>query len=245
MATETKTIALYNDEIKITFYPKSHHYKLDGRRLIGVTTALSIINKPALLPWAANQACNFIIESAKETGTITMDTVNEARNRWRDVRDQAAASGTLVHEWVENYIKGNDQDMPEDHGILNGVTAFLDWVSEHKVEFISSERIIYSRKHDFVGTMDAEAVIDGKRCVIDFKTSKYIYPEMRYQTAAYQVAAQEEGSKYDADRWIVRFDKRDGSFEAKQIGDLEEDFAAFVAALTLKKREKEINILSK
>lgn len=236
--TKKKTVYLYNKQIKIDFYPDSHQYKKDGQRIPSVTTALSCIAKPGLVYWSANVTCEYLANILNTGAPITAQDIETARKQHLAKKEEAATSGTLVHKWAEDYIKGAQPDLPEDPEVMNGVSAFLRWVDEHNVKFISSERFVYSLIHNYVGQMDAEAEIDGKVCVIDFKTSKGIYKEMLYQTAAYQKAAEEEGSKYTGDRWIVRFDKETGEFEAEQFDDLEEDYKAFLSALTLKRREQ-------
>jgi len=238
--TEIIKKELYDGEVKIDFYPNSHRYKLNGEYLIGVTTALGMIAKPMLIPWASKMAVNHIRECITLGVELTEETLNDAKNAHRKRKEDAGASGSLVHEWAERYIKTGDKTLPEDQNVLNGVLAFLKWVNAHKVKFISSERIVYSKEHGFVGTMDAEAEVNGEICVIDFKTSSGIYPEMELQTAAYQKAAEEEGSKYTGDRWIARFDKETGEFEAQQFGSLEESYQAFLSALSLKRWEKSL-----
>lgn len=241
MPTEIQTHWLYNGEIKIDFYPNSHRYKRDGKWLVSVTSALGMIAKPLLIPWAVNMATDFLLDKLQAGELITQGLIIEAKTKHREKKEEAAAIGSVVHEWAENYIKTGKRDLPKDNDpAMNGIVAFLKWVDEHKVEFISSERFVYSRRNDYAGIMDAEARINGKHCVIDFKTSKRLYPEMRFQTAAYQMAAEEEGTLFEGDRWIVRFDKETGEFEAHEHGDLEQDFAAFMSALTIKKRLKEL-----
>ena len=141
----------------------------------------------------------------------------------------------MVHEWAENFVKGNKPEVPTDEKVLNGVSAFLDWAKKNEVRFVSSERVVYSKKHNFIGMMDAEAEIDGKLCVVDFKTSSGLYPEHSVQTAAYQLAAEEEGSQYSGERWVARFDKETGEFEAKQCHNYENDNEVFLSLLKVKK----------
>jgi hypothetical protein len=240
MATEIIAKELYGGEVKINFYPNSHRYKLEGSKtyLVGVTTALGMIAKPQLIGWAARMATEYIQEAHEDGRSMTEELFEAAKNAHRRKKEEAGASGSLVHEWAENYIKTGADELPEDGNVLNGVLAFLKWVKAHKVKFTSSERIVYSRKHGYVGTLDAEAEIDGKLCVIDFKTSSGIYPEMHLQTAAYQKAAEEEGSEYTGHRWIVRFDKTTGEFEAVQAKEIRGAFKAFKAALALKQWSK-------
>lgn len=176
---------------------------------------------------------DYIKERIEAGSVIDLDTVELSRKAHQNIKEEAATSGKLVHQWAENFIKGVKQDLPNDDQAKNGIMAFLDWVEQHKVKFVSSERLVYSRQYNFCGHMDAEALIDGKLCVIDFKTSKGIYPEMLLQTAAYQMAAQEEGSVYDETRYIARFDKETGLFEVKEARNVENDYKAFLAALNL------------
>jgi hypothetical protein len=238
--TEVITHTLYGGEVVIDFLPNSHAYRLHGSkdRLISVTSALSTIAKPALIPWAVRMATDFLQEQLDAGHDITPELLLEAKRKHQEKKETAATLGSEVHKWVEAYIKNNETTLPTDERILNGVLAFLKWREAHGVQFVSSERLVYSKKYGFVGTLDAEAIIDGKRCVIDFKTSNGIWAEMRFQTAAYQKAAEEEGTIYDGDRIIARFDKETGDFEAHSYGELEEDFEAFLASLTLKNREK-------
>jgi hypothetical protein len=37
--------------------------------------------------------------------------------------------------------------LPEDQRVANAVTGFLDWKEKHNVEFLISERFVYSKKH--------------------------------------------------------------------------------------------------
>lgn len=250
MASEpTKIAKLYDETVMVEFYgatpekPNRHYYKLDGERLLGVTTALNIINKPGLMYWTVNLACDYLGDLVNKNVPITLEHIETARGLHTKEKEKAATIGTEVHEWVEQFIKGGDIRMPHDPKVLNGVTAFLQWVNEHNVQFLSSERIIYSQRHDYVGQMDAEAVIDGKVSVIDFKTSKRpkdgpVRLNWLYQTAAYQKAAEEEGSSYDGPRYILRFDKETGNFESTKIKTIQKDYKAFIGALDIKKREK-------
>lgn len=247
--TPTKTTELYNGEVVIDFFESKHQYKKRGEKscIISVTGATGMINKPLLIPWAVKLTKNYLIEKLERSETITVADVEEAGKQHRIKRDTAAEKGTQVHNWAEQFInnlldiKNHKPEMPNDEQVLNGVLAFLDWQKEHKVEFLSSEKLVYSKKHDYVGLMDAEAIIDGKRCVIDFKTSSGVYNEMRYQVAAYQAADEEEsGNKYDGNRWIIRFDKETAEFEAHELSEFKKDFKTFLGALAIKQREKEL-----
>lgn len=233
--TETETKKLYNGEVKIDFYPKSHRFKKDGEWIPSVTSFLNIIAKRALIQWAANMAADYLLDLLREGEPITAQMIQEARYKHKDIKKEAADTGSQVHEWAENYIKTGKIELPKDQDVRRGIKAFLTWIDQHKVVFKSSERVVYSKDHHYVGILDAEAEIDGKLYLIDFKTSKGYYPEFDLQVAAYQRAAEEEGSKYDG-RAIVRFDKLTGKFEYIELPmeNYLDDLAAFLSAMKLK-----------
>ncbi len=98
-------------------------------------------------------------------------------------------------------------DMPQDPNVVRGVTSFLEWESAHKVKFLWSEKVLYSRKHDFMGKADFAAIVDGEKCICDLKTGNGMYKEVRLQLAAYRAADEEETKeKYDG-RWAIQISK--------------------------------------
>jgi hypothetical protein len=90
--------------------------------------------------------------------------------------------------------------------------------------------------------MDAEGKMGKDDVIIDFKSSKALYSEYRYQLAAYWLAREEETKKKFEGGWIIKFGKDDGEFEATYIPrkEYEKDKEAFLAALTIKRRENEL-----
>lgn len=236
----TKVQTLYKGKIEIAFYEKSHMYKLDGKRLISVTACTGIIDKSGpLMYWAVNLAKEYLLDNL-ENG-ITEDHILEACKQHRIKKEKAAEIGNQVHEWAENYIKGNNPEMPKDKKVLNGVIAFLKWVKDDKVKFIASEKLVYSKKHGYVGLMDAVAKIKGKLVAVDFKTSKSgDYPEYKFQLSAYRGADEEEsGSKYDRSI-IAHFGKEDGEFKIIECEEHAKDYKTFLSCLAIKKRIKEV-----
>lgn len=209
-------IKLYGGKVEVKFYgptpekPDRHMYYIGSTRITGVTTFLSIIDKSrALVSWATELFRDFLLE--KENKVTEEDIYYGCV--LHEVRKQEAANiGTDIHEWCEKYIKhrlgiGEMPEMPETKAVQIGVAAFLDWEREHKVRFVSSERVVYSKKHDYVGTMDIEAKIDGKLCLVDLKSSNGLYNIVRLQTAAYVMADEEESTRKYAGRWAIRLAK--------------------------------------
>ena len=63
---------------------------------------------------------------------------------------------------------------------------------------------------------------------------------MRYQVAGYRGAKEEMTKKKYKVSWIIQFGKDTGEFKAVRIDDHKKDFKAFLAALTIKRREMEL-----
>lgn len=244
---------LYNDEIELDFDEAKHRFTVNGKPIISVTAVTSIIDKSKpLIYWAVGCAKDFLMQNLnaliEDTKGDKISAIIEEAAKQHNIKKQAAAGiGIQVHTWVEDFIKAKSKkewpEIPKDPQVFNGVSAFLKWVDEYEVKFISSEKKVYSKKHKYAGIMDAEAIIKRKTCVIDFKTSKGIYPEMRFQVAAYQAAVEEESEKdYSGNKWLARFDKETGEFEAHEFAEQDKDFKAFLAALELRRRLKELEI---
>lgn len=238
---ETQT--MYNGEVTLEFNPGRHLYTWNGKKIDGVTSVLNVINKPALLGWAARCAADHV--RAKLIAGKILDELeikqlcDEAVKAHTVKRDRAADIGSLTHEWIEKYINQENPPMPINTQVNNGVSAFLEWVQSRHVEFIHSERKIFSRKYNYAGTLDFEAKIDGNLFIGDIKTSSAIYPEMFFQTAAYQNARQEEEGHDFAGNIIVNC-RKDGGLEVRESVEFEQNFRAFLGALTLYRRIEEI-----
>jgi len=224
MATQDegiKEISLYKGKCIIKFYgptedkPNRHIYYKDGKRLKGVTTYLGIIDKSvALGKWYQEITVDFLLKAIKEKKKFNIDLAIESAVQNDILKQQAADLGTQAHEWCERYInnkigiKGAESpDMPEEPMVLQAVTGFLDWEKENKPKFIESEKVVYSKKSGYVGTLDIEAMIDKKRMLIDLKTSNGLYNSVRLQTAAYAYADTENTGKNYAGRWALRLSK--------------------------------------
>lgn len=215
---QEKIISLYGGSITIKFNPANHSYwlmKKPMERLCGVTTHIGVLDKPALIPWAVGLTVEFIKENIEllRAGDVEADAIfQQAKAEANKQRDVAAEIGKAIHVWIEAHIKGQEPDMPTDPKVLQGVLSFMDWVNDYKVTFLWSEQIIYSKKHNYVGTADLGIKIGkngykGKKFMGDTKSGNGIYVEVKQQTAAYLSAIEEEsGEKYDG-RWVLRISK--------------------------------------
>ena len=250
MVEPNKIVKLYNNKIEIGFWQERHRYSLkekDGKWskkfLISVTASTGMVDKSrVLMKWATGLAQEFLSEIVnKEDGNVTLKEVEAACNLYNVKREEAATKGSLTHSYIEQYIKGEKPDLPDDENVASAINAFLDWEKKHKVKWLATEQIVYSKKYGYVGLLDALAVIDRKTVLVDFKTSKGVYNDHLYQVAAYRAAQEEEtGKKLSGGAMIVKFDKETAEFEVHECPDHDKDFKAFLGSLALKERDKEL-----
>jgi hypothetical protein len=77
---------------------------------------------------------------------------------------------------------------------------------------------------------------DGQLWLVDFKSSKGIYDEMKYQLAAYQWLYQENYPDIPLDQChIIKLGKEDGNFEHHRFQNLEKEFNIFLHCLEIYK----------
>jgi hypothetical protein len=216
------------DKVKFSKTKSHQRYKTqDGENVPGVTTALGVINKPALLAWAW------------QCGVDGID--------FRKSRDQAADIGTLAHWLCECYLKGVAPDTSEFSKAdidkaENAFVKFLSWWDSMGLTLVESECQLVSERYKFGGTLDIMAKDKaGKLFLCDIKTSKGIYPEMFYQLAAYATLWSENRSEPISGVYIIRIGKQaeDGDFEVQSRNDLARHWAVFLAALDLYNKIKD------
>lgn len=224
---------IYGQELK--FNEEAHVYTWGGQVVPGVTTVLKCIDKPALVQWSANMASDHFLEQVKSGRTDHGAIHKESKVAHRKKSKDAANIGQNVHLYAERFFKKLQLPVLHTDQAKRGVEAFHKWMDAHHVEVLESERRVFSRQYFYGGTCDFVAKIDGVLGIGDIKTSSGIYNEMRLQTAAYQHALQEEKNMKFEVRWIVRFDKKTGEFEAKPFYAFDLDFYGFEAALSLHK----------
>lgn len=206
---------------ELYFNERAHRYEWDGKFVPGVTTILRRLNKPALIQWAASATCDHIRAHGDydpDSGGwfVSEELLDAARVAHAAVRDTAADIGTEVHKYAAAVLAGQPVDISEDDRVRSGIAAFEDWLKEHKIEPLAVERRVLSKKFFYAGTTDFFGRIDGAYAVLDFKTSSAIYDEMWLQTAAYELALQEELQLEEPiTRWLIRLDKKTGRFETR------------------------------
>lgn len=153
----------------ITLNGKRHKYlTADGLEVPGVTTVLAVAAKPQLIPWA---------------NKLGLDGVNV-----HEYNSRVTTIGSLTHAYIQAYLT-NDQ--VDDRGIPSEVVGsaracfdkFMSWYRMHTIDVYRTELSIAGTRYG--GTPDAFVSLDGVPTILDWKTSKRIYPEYFAQLAAY------------------------------------------------------------
>lgn len=230
-------------------YDRARFYTIDGAEYPSVTTILDVLDKPALMWWAANlerQACETALldvlgqEGAKDPLWVLGEMGKRLQGAKAFIRekDKAASTGTAAHAWIEWRTRqllgekvGDEPEIPEP--AQWAVESWKDWAKEVDFQPIAAERVIYcSSCCGYAGTFDWIARVRDVVTLGDIKTSKAIYPEAFLQNIAYRHAAERLGLTTEQGL-IVRLPKvtTDPTFETMVVPDIPLD--DFTAALRL------------
>lgn len=237
--------------VELVVEKRAHFYEVYNlntkdklHRFPGVTGFLSVINKPALIPWAKKEALFLVREEllrrSRTSPVVTLeklwieDLLVAAMRRPDDIKEEAATIGTQAHAFIDLIVHGQEpKDIPEV--IRTPVEAFKKWWAGSGIELVKGDTKVASLIHKFGGSLDALGRREGKFVILDWKTSNGIYLEYALQVAAYAQAFFETYGIYAQEGIIVRFGKKlPIDFETKEICDLENSFQAFLSAKRLK-----------
>lgn len=227
--------------VELVVKGRSHHYRVDGKDVLypGVTGVLQVLNKPALVPWAAKQAAlkikTYLMAHAVNrllTAEEIDDLVEAGRTAHEEIKDAAADVGTRAHQAINAMIDGGEMTITDD--IKPCVDAFLDFIARDSLKIEHGDTKIASKLYGYGGSLDALGNENGRLVIVDFKTSNGIWPEYALQVAAYSQAFKETyGLGYLPEALILRIGKVTPDFEVKRVRCIADCFDQFKAALTL------------
>lgn len=178
--------------------PKSHYYFVNGQRAPSVTTILGAsYPKQVLGPWQGKMVRNVVLDllaegridpsmSRREADEVIRKTVAP---RLIENRDR----GTRAHLLIEDYFMepadptADARRASDEAGYLAG--AIL-WAADHHLGLdYMCEVTVLSQEQQWGGTVDMIASLgDGRRWIIDWKTSAHAYPDYALQLYAYMQA---------------------------------------------------------
>ena len=146
--------------------------------LISATTLIkdALGTSPGLVNWAVNTTAEAAYDRIKILREFVDDGDREGAIKW--LRDQryartgaAAARGTDVHRVAEQLHLGNVVEY--DEAIEGYITQYRRFLEDFQPQFELAEAPVYNVTHRYAGTLDGVAVIDGRRLVVDIKTTAH------------------------------------------------------------------------
>lgn len=184
----------------------------EGKPYVSVTHAIDILSKPGLMYWHSKQVYYAMAKdpSLKE---------EEAMAAPRQVSQSAADRGTTVHSLCESFK--NTGKLPEfiPSGYEGYAKAFAKWIKEFDIKIVENERSLFSKLHQFAGTVDfIYRIGDNPEIIVgDIKTGKDLYDTVWLQTSAYMHALKENG--IDAQGVSALLLKEDGTYRFERGED--------------------------
>lgn len=200
-----------------------------GKKYLRVSRALEVIHKPALTHWAAKVEREYVVKeaglmhaffpSARFTTAAYRERLTSRLSRrkaFQQVSEDALDIGSQAHamiEWVLRTELGIESKKPElNEGAAIAFGAWEEWRARTHLRPLFIEQTVWSDDHEYAGTADLIAEVDLGNgptvAVIDWKTAKGFYLEMRLQNAAYVKAYCEMGhATYPLPGLLVRLPK--------------------------------------
>lgn len=206
------------------------------RGVLSVTTVLDALGKPGL-PWgAARETAIFAVLHREEWESLAeVEAIDRLRKHHRGLWDGRAAMGTLVHRVNEAWTWGETADVDElvrdiaaekagpkiwrgqEDVVVDDAAGYIDGLERFWTDFapvtVATEEVVRftaaGKSYEYIGQRDWVAEIDGKRLLLDIKTTARqlvdgddldqgtYFDSWRLQLAAYALA--NEIVDYDAD----------------------------------------------
>lgn len=168
-------------------------------QLWSVTTIIGVLDKPALLYWAAEQTADAAIDNQQTWQALLEESGREDAVKWlRDARFRRpktrlsdTALGTVVHTMCETYALtgtkptrdfveqlivdagGPQVDVEaEVHTAGLMLQQFDGWLHRAQPSYQATEVCVYNPTYGYAGQADAFLTIDGVRFIADYKSSR-------------------------------------------------------------------------
>lgn len=152
----------------------SHYYFLDDVYLPGVST---ILQEASPTPYGLKI---FWQNNTKEEADTIFETAGDF--------------GSRMHEAFALLLQGEELDLLNLYPTIKEkktLLSFVDWFTANKPTEFQSEQSLASKEYQYAGTLDFVGMINGKRWLIDFKTSNAIHMSHQLQVLAYKQAYEE------------------------------------------------------
>ena len=199
MNIEDRIIDLLNEEFegKPKGFKALSEYKFRDRNVPRVTVILTEM-----------QSDQGLIRYANYLGFKHID--------YNQMLNNASVIGKETHSFIESYIQKNEgYKAPVRQEVVNCTNAFMDWWKmlnyQCRVEVLGEEQPLTCPW--FGGTYDLLLKVDGKVCLVDFKTSNHITHRYFIQLAAYRYLISFNYSMHIDMLMVLRLCKENGQYE--------------------------------
>lgn len=184
----------------------------DGTRtwresLWSVTTLLQVLDKPALIHWAAKATARAAFEGIKYLASdLERYGLDDAIKQLADARykqkSRASDIGTAVHALIDHHIVGGAEPpidpTIEETEVRPRFEQFLRWEEEYRPIYRGAEMTVFNPEHGWAGTLDFIAEIGNRgEGLVDVKNTNPtkdgkpgVYFENHLQLAAYANATE-------------------------------------------------------
>lgn len=174
---------------KTTRSGRTYTHPHSGRSHPSVTTVLGIVGKAdALKHWAANEVAKYAVAHRETWAALdTAAAIDLLKREPLRMLDRAASRGTDVHAIAEAYAQTGSLPQWADE-IAGYVDALRNFFNQQQPRPVLIEQTVFNEQVGYAGSFDLVAHVpslgDGL-CILDYKTSKAIYPDVAAQLAAY------------------------------------------------------------
>lgn len=170
-------------------FGRATHWYLDanGLKVPGVTSLLSDgLPKPALVGWGIKSVAEYAVDHWDEVAALSpSERLKVLKGSPYAERDAAANRGTAVHHIAERLAAGEEVEYEDE--LAGHVESALRFLDEWQPRVILAEKSCYNIEFGWAGTFDLIAEFpDGRTALLDYKTSKGVYPDTGLQLAAYR-----------------------------------------------------------
>jgi len=171
-----KRLLEISDDHKQITLPDSRYYKRNGQYYPSITYVLQYYPK----------------------GRHFEDWLKKVGYASEHIVKQAGEEGTQVHSLIEKYLEGNTLNFLNEKGnpkysagVWQMFLHFVEFWETYNPTLIEAEIHLFSDEIKVAGTCDMVCEIEGKRWLIDFKTSNHLHLTYDLQTAIYKKCYEE------------------------------------------------------
>jgi hypothetical protein len=164
---------------------RAYVHPLTGEKVPSVTTIISAgIPRPLLVGWAARKAAEHAVANWSSLAELPPgERLEQIRYAHERFAQEKADIGNEVHNLIDCW--GSGRPLAATPKEISGyVNSFIDFMLDKRPKFLFNEVTLWSREHEYAGTADFIAEIDGKVCLGDCKTGRRVYDEVGLQLSA-------------------------------------------------------------